>query len=94
MGKSQSREQVIIAQNGADNKADTSLYHEITHSKLDLLTMFIVGIFLITIGIIIFRCCTNRYTDMLRRELRGTRASRRAAEQQPAPLRAPAYSVA
>lgn len=94
MGKSQSREQVIIAQNGAENKATTSLFHEITHGKLDLIAQIIIGTIAIIICVLIFRFCKKRYTQMLRTELRSIRDSRRGRKIPMQRTPAPTYTVA
>lgn len=91
MGKTQSHEQVVIAQTGAGNQADSSLFHEITHSKLDVIIIIIVATLLIAFCYILSRCGKSRYTTFLRNEMRDLRASRRGNEvQRPAPV----YSVA
>lgn len=91
MGKSQSREQVIIAQTGGKNEADTSMLHDLTHSKLDTLLLIVAVVLAIAFCFFAGRCFKRRYTELLRRELRGSRASRRVNSN---PHAVPAYSVA
>ncbi|CAG4981618.1 unnamed protein product [Colias eurytheme] len=55
-----SREEVIIAQNGQGNQATSNLLHEITHDKLNIIVMLIFAI--IIIATIIMR--QNENTEM------------------------------
>lgn len=90
MGKTQSREQIVVAQNGAGNQANTSLLHEITHDKLDILIVLFTAALFIVFCCLAIRCGKAKYTKFLRYELRGPRASGRRTAERPAP----AYTVA
>lgn len=94
MGKPQSKEEVIIAQNGAANQASTSILHEMTHTKLDILTAIVTVAFFIVLCYLTWKFCKDQCTKFLRKEisgLPGLRASRRSRDPQHAQ---PAYSVA
>ncbi|CAH0719362.1 unnamed protein product, partial [Brenthis ino] len=91
MGKPQSKEEVTIAQNGAANQASTSMLHEKTHDKLDILLAVVSVAIFIVLCYLTWKFCNNRFTKFLRQEMSALRASRRSRDPQHT---VPAYSVA